>query len=108
MNPEVKIILTDNREINITLYPEYAPLSVQNFLDLIDNISDSNIVNYLKANYKDSTINLASVSAAVVFTLSTTSNIIGVAINAIIANIIITANNSINVNAFFIKFLLFR
>jgi len=36
MNPEVKIILTDNREINITLYPEYAPLSVQNFLDLID------------------------------------------------------------------------
>ena len=36
MNPIIKIILEDNREIKAELYPEFAPISVQNFLDLID------------------------------------------------------------------------
>lgn len=36
-NPKVKIIMDDNSEILIELYPEYAPISVDNFLKLVDN-----------------------------------------------------------------------
>ena len=36
MNPQIKIILTDGREINAELYPEIAPITVANFLQLID------------------------------------------------------------------------
>lgn len=36
MNENIKIILEDERVINVTLYPEYAPISVENFLHLID------------------------------------------------------------------------
>lgn len=36
MNPVVKIVLEDGRSIKIELYPEYAPLSVNNFLELVD------------------------------------------------------------------------
>lgn len=36
MNPEINIILTDGRNIKVTLYPEYAPISVENFLNLVD------------------------------------------------------------------------
>ena len=37
MNKElVKIILVDGREINLELYPEIAPISVENFLSLVD------------------------------------------------------------------------
>lgn len=35
-NPTIKIILTDGREINAELYPDIAPISVANFLQLID------------------------------------------------------------------------
>lgn len=37
MNPKVKIILEDSREIQVELYPDVAPLSVGNFLDHVDN-----------------------------------------------------------------------
>ena len=36
-NPIVKIVLENNKEINIELYPEIAPISVENFLNLVDN-----------------------------------------------------------------------
>ena len=36
-NPIVKIILENNKEINIELYPEIAPISVENFLNLVDS-----------------------------------------------------------------------
>ena len=37
MNKElVKIILVDGREIDLELYPEIAPISVENFLSLVD------------------------------------------------------------------------
>ena len=35
-NPQIKIILKDGREINAELYPEVAPITVANFLKLID------------------------------------------------------------------------
>lgn len=35
-NPIIKIILEDGREINAELYPEIAPVTVANFLKLID------------------------------------------------------------------------
>lgn len=35
-NPQIKIILEDGREINAELYPEVAPITVANFLQLID------------------------------------------------------------------------
>ena len=35
-NPIIKIILEDEREITAELYPEIAPISVENFLKLID------------------------------------------------------------------------
>ena len=35
-NPQIKITLTDGREINAELYPEIAPITVANFLQLID------------------------------------------------------------------------
>ena len=35
-NPIIKIILEDEREIKAELYPNIAPISVQNFLKLID------------------------------------------------------------------------
>jgi peptidyl-prolyl cis-trans isomerase B (cyclophilin B) len=35
-NPIIKIILEDEREITAELYPEIAPISVANFLKLID------------------------------------------------------------------------
>ena len=34
---KVKIILSNNKEINLELYPEVAPLSVGNFLKLVDS-----------------------------------------------------------------------
>ena len=34
--PQIKIILEDGREINAELYPEVAPITVANFLKLID------------------------------------------------------------------------
>lgn len=37
MNPQVKIILSDDREINIELFPEIAPTTVENFLKLVNN-----------------------------------------------------------------------
>lgn len=37
MNKKVKIILNDNREIYVELYSDIAPLSVENFLKLVDN-----------------------------------------------------------------------
>ena len=36
VNPQIKIILQDGREINAELYPEVAPITVANFLQLID------------------------------------------------------------------------
>lgn len=36
MNPIVNIILTDGKEIKVELMPEYAPISVANFLKLVD------------------------------------------------------------------------
>ena len=36
MNPIVNIILTDGKEIKVELMPEYAPISVNNFLKLVD------------------------------------------------------------------------
>ena len=35
-NPQIKIILKDGREINAELYPEVAPITVANFLELVD------------------------------------------------------------------------
>ena len=35
-NPQIKIILEDGREINAELYPEIAPITVANFLKLIE------------------------------------------------------------------------
>ena len=35
-NPIIKIILEDGREINAELYPEIAPITVANFVKLID------------------------------------------------------------------------
>ena len=35
-NPQIKITLNDGREINAELYPEIAPITVANFLQLID------------------------------------------------------------------------
>ena len=35
-NPIIKIILEDEREITAELYPEIAPISVENFLKLVD------------------------------------------------------------------------
>lgn len=35
-NKKVKIILNDNREINVELYENIAPISVSNFLNLVD------------------------------------------------------------------------
>jgi len=35
-NPKVKIILSDNREINLELYQDEAPITVENFLKLVD------------------------------------------------------------------------
>ena len=35
-NVNIKIILTDGREINAELYPSVAPITVENFLKLID------------------------------------------------------------------------
>ena len=35
-SPQIKIILQDGREINAELYPEVAPITVANFLQLID------------------------------------------------------------------------
>ena len=35
-NPIIKIILEDGREINAELYPEIAPISVANFIKLVD------------------------------------------------------------------------
>ena len=43
-NPIIQILLEDGRVINAMLYPEVAPLTVENFLNLID------------ANYYDGTI----------------------------------------------------
>ena len=34
--PQIKIILEDGREINAELYPEVAPITVANFIKLID------------------------------------------------------------------------
>ena len=34
-NPRVSILLRDGRKINCELYPEIAPISVKNFLDLV-------------------------------------------------------------------------
>ena len=34
--PQIKIILQDGREINAELYPDVAPITVANFLQLID------------------------------------------------------------------------
>ncbi len=34
--PKIKILLEDGREINIELYPDIAPISVENFLNLVD------------------------------------------------------------------------
>ena len=36
MNPIVNIVLTDGKEIKVELMPEYAPISVANFLELVD------------------------------------------------------------------------
>lgn len=36
MNPIVNIILTDGKEIKVELMPQYAPISVANFLKLVD------------------------------------------------------------------------
>ena len=36
-NPMIKIILEDGREINAELYPEIAPLSVENFLKNVES-----------------------------------------------------------------------
>ena len=36
MNPIVTIILEDDRKINLELYPDIAPISVKNFLELVD------------------------------------------------------------------------
>ena len=36
INPIIKIILNDGKEINAELYPEIAPITVANFLKLID------------------------------------------------------------------------
>lgn len=36
MNPIINIILNDGKEIKIELMPEYAPISVANFLDLVE------------------------------------------------------------------------
>ena len=36
MNPKVTIVLEDGREINCELYPEIAPISVKNFLSLVE------------------------------------------------------------------------
>ena len=35
-NLKVKIILENNKEIEVELYEEYAPISVKNFLELVD------------------------------------------------------------------------
>lgn len=35
-NPKITIFLTDGREINAELYPEIAPITVANFIKLID------------------------------------------------------------------------
>ena len=35
--PIVKIVLENNKEINIELYPDIAPISVENFLKLVDD-----------------------------------------------------------------------
>ena len=35
-NPRVSILLRDGRKINCELYPEIAPISVKNFLDLVE------------------------------------------------------------------------
>ena len=43
-NPKVKITMADGKEINLELYPEYAPVSVQNFLRLVDEKYYNNTV----------------------------------------------------------------
>ena len=35
-NPKITIFLTDGREINAELYPEIAPITVANFIQLVD------------------------------------------------------------------------
>ena len=52
MNPKVNIILEDGRSIKVTLYPEYAPLSVENFLKHVDNkMFDGVIFHRVIANF---------------------------------------------------------
>ena len=34
--PNIKIILTDGSEMNFELYPEYAPITVKNFIELCE------------------------------------------------------------------------
>lgn len=52
MNPKVKIILEDGRNIVVTLYREHAPLSVDNFLLHVDNhMYDGVIFHRVIANF---------------------------------------------------------
>ena len=52
MNPVVNIILEDGRSIKVTLFPEHAPLSVENFLKHVDNkMYDGVIFHRVIANF---------------------------------------------------------
>ena len=52
MNPVVNIILEDDRSIKVTLFPEHAPLSVENFLKHVDNkMYDGVIFHRVIANF---------------------------------------------------------
>ena len=51
-NPIVKIILNDDREIFVELYPEVAPKSVENFLKLVEQkFYDGVIFHRIIANF---------------------------------------------------------